>query len=218
MWLFCSQLSPVLYVRPRWTKSHFPPGFSRWHLCIIWDLTSKITGPWGCYVQLTKTPSIISLNYVVSHPSRQLKIPSVAFQSLTSMFRQHIFSVDLVNKSSFCFRTSQIPLERWFPSPGLSPWYTLALGRCPHPQNHTKPSASRHPFTHHPPWMLSSQPAPCLASSAPSIFSLPLYKDFWVFSQVPPMLQGRFVERTLRNVITLFKLFLKTSSLSGKLQ
>lgn len=99
MWLFCSQLSPVLYVRPRWTKSRFPPGFSRWHLCIIWDLTSKITGPWGCYVQLTKTPSIISLNYVVSHPSRQLKIPSVAFQSLTSVFRQHIFSLALINKT-----------------------------------------------------------------------------------------------------------------------
>lgn len=132
MWLFCSQLSPVLYVRPRWTKSRFPPGFSRWHLCIIWDLTSKITGPWGCYVQLTKTPSsIISLNYVVSHPSRQLKIPSVAFPSLTSVFRQHIFSLVLINKSSFCFRTSQIPLERWFPSPGLSPWYTPALGSAP---------------------------------------------------------------------------------------
>lgn len=65
------------------------------HLCIIWDLTSKIRGPCGCFVQLTQIPSVISLNYVVSHPPRQLKIPSVAFQSLTSVLRQHIFFFSL---------------------------------------------------------------------------------------------------------------------------
>lgn len=62
-----------------------------WHLCIVWDLTSKIKGPCGGFVQLTQIPSVISLNYVVSYPSRQLKIPSVAFQSLTSVLRQHFF-------------------------------------------------------------------------------------------------------------------------------
>lgn len=92
------------------------------------------------------------------------------------------------------------------------------MGNFLHPQNNTKPSASHHPFTHHPPCMLGFQPAPCLASSAPSIFSLPLHKHLWGFSQVPPMCQGRSVERTLRNFVTLFKVFLKLLSLPGELQ
>lgn len=163
------------------------------------------------------TNSLCHLSKLCGLPPTQAVKNSLCVLSIPHICAQtaYIFSLALINKSSFCFHTSQILLEKWLSSPVLSPWYTLSMGDFPHPQNHTKPSASHHPFTHHPSWMLGFQPAQSWASSAPSIFSLPLHRHFWVSS---PMPQGRFVERTLRNFITIFKIFLKPLCLPGKLQ
>lgn len=147
-------------------------------------------------------------------PIQAVKIPSVSFQSLTSVLRQHIFYLALINKSSFCFHTSQILERDGFPHLGTPcPWgISLNLKTTPNHQHLIIPSHTILPGC----WASNLHHVGSAVPLPSSVCHFPSTSGF--FSQVPPTFQGRFVERTLKNFITLFKVFLKPLFLPGKLQ
>lgn len=79
------------------------------------------------------------------NPLCGFSIPYISAQTAHFFFKRALINKALINKSSFSFHTSQTLLQRWFPSPVLSPWHTLsAHGEFPSP---SKPSNHQHLLT-----------------------------------------------------------------------
>lgn len=153
-------------------------------------------------------------------PCKQLKICSVGFQYPMSAFRQHLFSLAFINKNLLYFHTSKYGRRDGFPHQHShlgTPWWAPPTFSAI--SNHRQLVTTSHVIPH---LLLSFQSILCLASNIPFTFSLPHYKQaflgFLLSSHYSSGKISRNNKKTPRNFIALFKLFLKSSSLSGRLQ